>query len=229
MQSNNDLNLSEEDIKTIEKIQEITSRIKNNLSEIKNANAQLNDSLEESELVVKSIGSGIQNNIKGVREGIAKEMHNLGNLDLKKFSKNISNLITKYKVQMQQDIMRNFMVGSFGYNSSEIGGIFGKLLGQHKKGFEGFFRNPINAFGLSRRDIGGHVNKRTPYIVGEKGPELFVPESNGSIAPNIKKPINDKNIVINLNINTNDVDNFKKSQNQIISDALRQANAKFHF
>jgi len=31
---------------------------------------------------------------------------------------------------------------------------------------------------------GGPVNDKVPYIVGEKGPELFVPQSNGTIIPN---------------------------------------------
>ena len=31
---------------------------------------------------------------------------------------------------------------------------------------------------------GGPVSAGTPYIVGERGPELFVPSSSGSIVPN---------------------------------------------
>ena len=32
--------------------------------------------------------------------------------------------------------------------------------------------------------VGGPVNAGRPYMVGEKGPELFVPSSSGSIVPN---------------------------------------------
>jgi predicted transcriptional regulator len=32
--------------------------------------------------------------------------------------------------------------------------------------------------------VGGPVNAGSPYVVGEKGPELFVPHSSGSIVPN---------------------------------------------
>jgi len=38
------------------------------------------------------------------------------------------------------------------------------------------------AFGF--RAMGGPVNSGSPYVVGEKGPELFVPHSSGSIVPN---------------------------------------------
>jgi hypothetical protein len=34
------------------------------------------------------------------------------------------------------------------------------------------------------RAEGGPVNAGSPYVVGEKGPELFVPSSSGSIVPN---------------------------------------------
>lgn len=41
----------------------------------------------------------------------------------------------------------------------------------------------MNAFGGFRAN-GGPVSGGTPYIVGERGPELFVPSRNGTIVPN---------------------------------------------
>jgi len=38
--------------------------------------------------------------------------------------------------------------------------------------------------GFGARAMGGPVNAGSPYMVGEKGPELFVPSSSGSIVPN---------------------------------------------
>jgi polyhydroxyalkanoate synthesis regulator phasin len=38
-------------------------------------------------------------------------------------------------------------------------------------------------FGVQPRALGGPVEARTPYLVGEKGPELFVPSGNGRIIP----------------------------------------------
>jgi hypothetical protein len=37
---------------------------------------------------------------------------------------------------------------------------------------------------LFKREAGGPVTDRVPYIVGEKGPELFVPKTSGTIIPN---------------------------------------------
>ena len=39
-------------------------------------------------------------------------------------------------------------------------------------------------FGLEGRERGGPVSSGTPYIVGEKGPEIFVPMNSGGIVPN---------------------------------------------
>jgi len=40
-------------------------------------------------------------------------------------------------------------------------------------------------FSLFGRAAGGPVNAKSPYVVGENGPELFVPQSAGRIVPNI--------------------------------------------
>ena len=42
----------------------------------------------------------------------------------------------------------------------------------------------LGAIGLPGMASGGPVAKGKPYIVGEKGPELFTPSSRGNITPN---------------------------------------------
>jgi hypothetical protein len=46
--------------------------------------------------------------------------------------------------------------------------------------------NSSAKFRISGRASGGPVNAGTPYIVGEQGPELLVPRSDGNIIPNNK-------------------------------------------
>ena len=41
-------------------------------------------------------------------------------------------------------------------------------------------------FGLPGMAAGGPVSGNTPYIVGEQGPELFIPKMAGNIVPNHK-------------------------------------------
>lgn len=52
------------------------------------------------------------------------------------------------------------------------------------KGQSGFFGRLYR--NLEGRAMGGPVSSNTPYIVGERGPELFVPNSSGSVVPNNK-------------------------------------------
>lgn len=42
----------------------------------------------------------------------------------------------------------------------------------------------LNGNGIIGRQFGGPVQRSEPYIVGEAGPELFVPNTSGSIVPN---------------------------------------------
>jgi hypothetical protein len=49
---------------------------------------------------------------------------------------------------------------------------------------------------------GGSVSSDKAYIVGEKGPELFVPSSNGTIVPNDKMGGNGVTVVQNINVST---------------------------
>jgi hypothetical protein len=56
-----------------------------------------------------------------------------------------------------------------------LAGIFGAV-----GGIAGMFTPGGSLFGMFRAN-GGPVNARQPYIVGERGPELFMPDSGGSV------------------------------------------------
>lgn len=56
---------------------------------------------------------------------------------------------------------------------------------------------------IGKKAIGGSVSLGSPYVVGEKGPELFVPNQNGAIIPNdALGGSGGTTIVQNLNIST---------------------------
>ena len=60
------------------------------------------------------------------------------------------------------------------------------------------------------RASGGPVDAGDAYLVGEQGPELFVPSSNGAIAPNAAMRPS-----ITLNVQARDAQSFLKSETQI--------------
>ncbi len=63
------------------------------------------------------------------------------------------------------------------------------------------------------RAAGGPVAADVPYLVGEQGPELFVPASNGTIAPN--GALGSVRPQIVLNVQTRDASSFLKSEPQL--------------
>lgn len=65
---------------------------------------------------------------------------------------------------------------------------------------------------LGTRAAGGPVLGNVPYLVGEQGPELFVPNSAGQIMPNAS--LNPRP-AITLNVQARDAQSFLKSETQI--------------
>jgi phage-related minor tail protein len=63
------------------------------------------------------------------------------------------------------------------------------------------------------RAAGGPVAAGSAYLVGEQGPELFVPGSSGSIAPN--QSLQPQRPAITLNVQARDAQSFLKSQTQV--------------
>jgi TP901 family phage tail tape measure protein len=59
-----------------------------------------------------------------------------------------------------------------------------KNKGNFGKTIDDMWTMSANAFGVSARASGGPVSSNSPYVVGEQGPELFVPDQGGSIVPN---------------------------------------------
>jgi hypothetical protein len=56
----------------------------------------------------------------------------------------------------------------------------------------------LNFNGVVGRRFGGPVSSGRPYMVGEVGPELFVPNSSGKIVPNDKLGGNTLNLTQNI-------------------------------
>jgi len=68
----------------------------------------------------------------------------------------------------------------------------------------------IQPNGIQARATGGPVTAGKPFLVGERGPELFVPNTNGNIVPNFNQ-----SIAVNVNSTTGNL--------AILQDAIKQA------
>jgi hypothetical protein len=58
---------------------------------------------------------------------------------------------------------------------------------------------PKKPFDFGFRANGGPVTGRSPFVVGERGPELFIPSTSGSIRPN--NQMSNGNSIINITVN----------------------------
>jgi len=65
------------------------------------------------------------------------------------------------------------------------------------------------------RANGGPVSAGTPYLVGERGPELFMPRTSGSIYPNDAMGMGGANIVVNVDAGGSNVGGDPGQANQL--------------
>jgi lambda family phage tail tape measure protein len=89
-----------------------------------------------------------------------------------------------------------------------LGAAFGLATGPNASN-DGWFANVYQAAGVTEKATGGPVSAGSPYIVGERGPELFMPSGSGTIIPNNQMGMGSTTNVTNYNINAIDVKSFE--------------------
>ena len=75
------------------------------------------------------------------------------------------------------------------------------------------------------RQFGGYVSGGTPYLIGEDGPEVFVPAGSGQIVPNRGSMDSPSNVNINFTINAVDavsVDTLIMQRKALITSIVRE-------
>lgn len=119
----------------------------------------------ERRSAAQSVTGSIQSSLAGLFESVATGSKSLSDA-LKDFVNSITATISKLAANRLAESL-------FSGGSSGGGGGFGSML-------TSFFGS---IFGGGKAS-GGPVNSGTPYMVGERGPEMFVPKSSGTIIPN---------------------------------------------
>ena len=77
----------------------------------------------------------------------------------------------------------------------------------------GLFSILSGSFTGGRRALGGSVSSNRPYMVGERGPELFVPGAQGNIVPN--NAMGGANVVVNVDASGSNVEGNADQANQL--------------
>jgi phage-related minor tail protein len=89
-----------------------------------------------------------------------------------------------------------------------LGAAFGLATGPNPSN-DGWFANVYQATAATPKATGGPVSAGSPYIVGERGPELFMPSGSGTIIPNNQMGMGSTTNVTNNYINAIDVKSFE--------------------
>lgn len=145
------------------KKEKASKRVKKELTEIEKKWRDFDRATQE-------IGDSISNTFKDTIKDTVRTMGD----GSKSFQDIVSNMLSSladafmdYALQLMEIQLLSGTTGGGG--SGGLGGIITGVLGSF---FGGYMAE------------GGNVTKRTPYVVGEKGPEMFVPDSSGTIIPN---------------------------------------------
>jgi phage-related minor tail protein len=80
-------------------------------------------------------------------------------------------------------------------------------------------------FGIPQRAKGGPVSSGQTYMVGERGPELFVPGRSGTIVANDKMGGGSTNVVVNVDAKGSNVEGDEQEGKQLgrlIAAAIQQ-------
>jgi hypothetical protein len=144
------------------------------------------EKISESTVKIQDSGETIKDTFKGIREEIEGNFLNALKSANESLSKNLAdsllegkNALDSFKdyfktlvKQLIADAIRLFFVEQI------LSSIFGFFAPTKKLVFSG------GKASIQPRAQGGPVMKNRPYIVGEMGEELFVPNQNGTIVPN---------------------------------------------
>ncbi len=117
--------------------------------------------------------------------------------------------------------LSDFLFGGESAKLNDVDKVRDILPAKGKGGLLGDLTNSIaDLFGA--RAFGGPVGAGQPFLVGERGPELFIPQTAGRINPDVGGGA----VNITMNISANDAASFQASQSQIAAsmmDAARKA------
>lgn len=182
--------------------------------DIKKRLAELNDPVNQIKSAADSISTAFSQSFKDIITGATSAQEALANFFnsiASSFADLAAELIKEYIKLQIIGLIKNFFPG---------GGLVGAT------NFSGVFSNPTAATGfnagvfggpslLSGRASGGPVSANTPYIVGEKGPELFMPRNSGTIIPNNAMGGGSTNVVVNVDASGSSVQGDQQQARQL--------------
>ena len=219
----------------IKQVTKFTSVSNHHMFEMANAVDKTNKTFREmNETVLKNLEKKFENvstTIKeGINSGITKMSQGLARAFV--FGEKLSDTLRS----MAQNVLANIissLIEVVARKGVELA--IEKMITNEKRkqiALQGasFFGSFSSAFGM--RASGGSVQKGQPYIVGERGAELFVPNQSGQIQQSARGT-NGGATTVNFNINTVDASGFEEllvrsrgTITQLINNAVNERGSK---
>ena len=173
----------------------------------------LNDPIKHIIDLANTLGSAFSESFKGIISGSMTAREALANLFQRTADHFLDMAAQMIAAQIKMQILNiglNFLGGlgggggGFSLGSPDIGGTFGVTPKTAGLNFSSAF---------SGRALGGQVGAGRPYIVGERGPEMFVPGAQGNIVPN--NAMGSTSIVVNVDASGSSVEGEAEQSRQL--------------
>lgn len=136
-------------------------------------------------------------------------------------------MLQQMAAQWLESQLLKSLEGAIGGSAAQGGDTGGGSSSSSSSGLSSIFGAAISSIFGGARASGGPVSGNSAYLVGEQGPELFVPRGGGSIAPNgqLAGALHSSGgggITIHMNVQTPDAGSFRRSETQMGRDLARR-------
>ena len=187
-------------------------RAQQKIDEYKTKLTELQDPINMAQRGAQGIGDAFASSFQGIMTGTQTAQEALAS-----FFQNIA----KSFLDMATEIIAQMVIM---YAFKQLLGLFGGGAGiAPSNNFSGAFSGTAASFNpssfgmglLPGRAKGGPVSSGQTYMVGERGPELFVPGRSGTIVANDKMGGGNTNVVVNVDAKGSSVEGDEQGANQL--------------
>jgi tape measure domain-containing protein len=189
-----------------------SDRAQQKIDEYKTKLAELQDPINMAQRGAQGIGDAFSSSFQGIITGTQTAQEALAS-----FFQNIA----KSFLDMATEIIAQMVIM---YAFKQLLGLFGGGAGiAPSNNFSGAFSGTTASFNpssfgmglLPGRAKGGPVSSGQTYMVGERGPELFVPGRSGTIVANDKMGGGSTNVIVNVDAKGSSVEGDEQGANQL--------------
>jgi tape measure domain-containing protein len=190
-----------------------SDRAQQKIDEYKTKLAELQDPINMAQRGAQGIGDAFSSSFQGIITGTQTAQEALASF-FQNIAKSFLDMATEIIAQMVIMYAFKQLLGLFGGGGSGIGAV---------GNFSGAFSGTASSFNPASFGMelipglanGGPVSSGQTYMVGERGPELFVPGRSGTIVANDKMGGGGTNVVVNVDAKGSSVEGNEQGANQL--------------